>query len=211
MIMIRSKTLKFQEIGMFFTAEVADDVSLKRDEEVLSLSIDKPKLFEVIVNRYQAAFIRKVKSIIGDREDVDDIVQETFAKIYFNAGRFQPVVGATFKSWAYKILMNVTFTHYQKLKRDGENLADLDPDIYAVLPDTKNRYFEKDFVRDAVESVLTRMPKDLASVLVSHFLEGRPQKEIAKGEGVTIGAIKTRVYRAKKEFKKVSDAIQPKI
>ncbi len=194
---------------MFFDSAFTEDINVKKDEDVLALSVKKPGLFSIIVDRYQDAFLRKAKSIIGDREEVWDIVQETFAKIYFNANRFTPVEGATFKSWAYKILMNVTFTHYQKLKKRGEAMADLDQEIYAALPDTKSRFFEKDFVRDMVESIFTRMPSDLVSVLKLHFIEGRPHKEIADMEGITVGAVKTRVYRAKKEFKNISDTINP--
>jgi len=51
------------------------------------------------------------------------------------------------------------------------------------------------------------MPEHLGRVLKLHFIEGRPQEEIAKMEGVSVGAIKTRVHRAKKEFKKINVTI----
>ncbi|MEK7179150.1 MAG: sigma factor [Patescibacteria group bacterium] len=76
----------------------------KRDEEVLFLSVKKPAVFEVLIKRYQDPFRNKVRGIIGDREEVNDIVQETFVKIYLNAARFQVQEGASFKSWGYKIL-----------------------------------------------------------------------------------------------------------
>jgi len=50
--------------------------------------------------------------------------------------------------------------------------------------------------------VFSKMPKHLAKVLHLHFIEGSPHKEIAEKEGVSVSAIKTRVHRAKKEFKK---------
>lgn len=181
-----------------------DDLANKKDEEILAMSVEKPNIFEVLVDRYQEAFLRKARSVIGDKDDIHDIVQEAFAKIYFNANRFKVVPGASFKSWAYKILMNVIFTHYGKLKKDREALADIDPEFYAALPD-KNDLFKKDFVRDFVESILTRMPKDLASVLKMHFIDGLAHKEIADAEGITVGAVKTRVYRAKREFKNISE------
>ena len=181
----------------------ADDLSAYKDEEILAMSVSKPDLFKILVDRYQEAFLRKARAILGNKDEVYDIVQETFAKIYFNANRFKVVPGASFKSWAYRILINVTFTHYGKLKKDREALAEIDPEFYESLPD-KNDKFGKDIIRDFVESILTRMPKDLANVLKLHFIDGLPHKEIADAEGVSVGAVKTRVYRAKREFKDIS-------
>ena len=173
------------------------------DEEVLALSIDNPSLFETIVDRYQEAFLRKAERILGARGDAEDVVQDAFTKIYFNAHRFKKVEGASFKSWAYKILINTTFTHYQKLKKEGSFMSKLDPEIYEILPDlNEESRFEDKTLRDYIVSIFSKMPRDLARVLELHFLEGRPHKDIAEQEGVSIAAVKTRVYRAKKLFRK---------
>lgn len=175
----------------------------KKDEEILALSIKKPSLFGMIVDRYEEAFLRKAMRIIHKKEEAEDIVQEAFTRIYMNAARFVPQEGATFKSWAYKILLNVTFTHYQKLKKNIVNTAELDPEFYEILPDMQSRDFDKETMRDYVASVLARIPDNLSDVLRRYFIDGVPQKEIAEEEGVSVGAIKTRICRAKKEFKKV--------
>jgi DNA-directed RNA polymerase specialized sigma24 family protein len=51
------------------------------------------------------------------------------------------------------------------------------------------------------------MPEPLARALSSFFLEGKSQEDIASEEGVSVGAIKTRVHRAKKEFEKIYKTI----
>src|SRR3989338_1992934 len=89
----------------------------RSDEEILALSVSKPDLFSIFVNRYQEAFLRKAGQIIRNNpEIVSDIVQDTFVKIYLNADKFQIQEGASFKSWGYKILINTCFTKYKKLK-----------------------------------------------------------------------------------------------
>ena len=172
------------------------------DEEVLELSLNHPNLFAVLVGRYQEAFLRKAESVIHNPEEAEDIVQETFTKIYFNARRFKPVVGATFKSWGYKILMNTTFTHYQKLKKKGAVQTELDPEFYETLPDPAN-YSHEETMRDYVASFLSRMPEQLARPLSLHFIDEYSQKEIAEMEGSTVSAVKTKIYRAKREFQKL--------
>lgn len=183
-----------------------EELKTKKDEEILTLSITKPSLFSLIVERYEEAFLRKARSIIGNREDVHDIVQETFTKIYINAGRFKPMPGASFKSWAYRILLNVTFTWYGKLKKDREATVQLDPEFEEIIPDKyASGEHDRALTRDHVISVLVRLPDNFSRALRKHFLEGKPQKEIAEEEGVSLEAIKTRICRAKKEFKKIDE------
>jgi|SRR3989344_4635616 len=176
----------------------------KRDEELLRLSIKHPHMFELLIDRYEDAFLRKAQSVIRGREDAEDIVQETFAKIYVNAAKFTVQEGASFKSWGYKILMNTSFTHYQKRKRDWQGTSGLDPELYEMLPDRHSRQFEKQEVVDYLVSVLSRMPDHFARILTLHFIDELPQKDIAKREGISVGAVKTRIHRAKKEFKKIN-------
>lgn len=176
--------------------------SEKSDEEILAFSIKKPSYFEIIVERYQVAFLRKAKSISRTPEEAEDIVQETFTKIYMNADRFQVVSGASFKSWAYKILINTSFTHYQKTKKRAGLSLDLEPEIYQELPDTKGD-IEDSVMRDYVASIISRIPKSLGRILTLHFIEDMPQKEIAEKEGISVSAVKTRIHRAKKEFKRI--------
>src|SRR3989338_8705296 len=174
------------------------------DEEILVLSMRKPQLFGMIVDRYQEAFLRKARRILGNRPEVEDIVQETFTKIFVHGSKFTPQDGATFSSWAYRILMNTTFTHYQKLKRKGEMVANVDEEILALAPDHNYRALEKDNFKDVVAAVLSRMPEGLARVLSLQFLEDKSQQEIAGELGTSVSAVKTRVHRAKKEFRKIN-------
>ena len=177
----------------------------RKDEVVLAFSVENPSAFQIIVERYEKAFLRKARSIVGYREDVYDIVQETFTKIYLNAGRFKPVPGASFKSWAYKILINVTFTWYNKLKKENAMMLRLDPDLDDILEDPKSGdVLEKEGIKDYVISILADMPDNFAGALKKFFIEEKSQKEIAEEEGISVEAIKTRIHRAKKDFIKRS-------
>ncbi len=195
-------------MGLLDTENDLVDLCEKSDEEVLRESVKNPRCFSVLLERYQEAFLRKAERVLRSREDAEDVVQETFSKIYLNAERFQVVEGASFKSWGYKILMNTSFTKYQKLKKDRGAIAPIDPEFYEVLPDTLSRQFEKQEVSDYLVSVLSKMPEHLRRVLELHFIEGRPQQEIAEIEGVSVGAIKTRVHRAKEAFKNIENTMK---
>jgi RNA polymerase sigma-70 factor, ECF subfamily len=186
-----------------------EELSNKPDEEILSLSLSHPSLFALLVRKYEAPFMRKAMSIVHDEMESEDIVQEAFTKIYLNAPKFQVVEGATFSSWGYRILINTALTHYAKRKKEGARTAELDDEIWALIPDKNLRQFEKKEVADLIASVLTRMPEAMASALTKFFIEGKSQEEIAKEEGASVGAVKTRVHRAKAEFKRVFETLSP--
>lgn len=184
----------------------------QNDEEVLILSLKTPSLFRILINRYEAAFSRRAASIVGRREEVDDIVVETFSKIYFNARRFEVRPGASFRSWGYKILVNTAFSYYRRLRRQETAILDLDeggllrPGLaLAAAAEEKEREGEerKDLV-ERVALVFSRMPRKLSRLLRLHFLEGHPQSEIARSEGLSLAAVKSRIYRAKKIFRKLA-------
>jgi len=175
------------------------------DEDILRRSIDEPDLFAHIVRRYEDAFTRKALKVLWSEEDAEDVVQETFTKIYVHADRFKKVEGASFKSWGYTILMNTVFTKYRKKKKQYERTVELAPEHYENLPDTVH---EESFgleLSDSILVILAKMPEHLARVLDLHFLKQVPQQAIAEREGVSVGAIKTRVHRAKAEFRALSE------
>jgi RNA polymerase sigma-70 factor (ECF subfamily) len=182
-------------------------VQERSDEELLAASVESPALFAFLVRRYEEPFLRKAQAIVRSREEAQDVVQEAFTKIYLNAGRFKKQEGASFSSWGYRILINTALTRYTRAKRRGERVAELDEEIWALIPDRNLRQFEKKELTDLVASVFSRMSPLFARALSLFFIEGKTQEEIAELEGVSVGAIKTRVHRAKQEFRKVCEAI----
>lgn len=170
------------------------------DGEVLAASRKDPDAFSVLVDRYEDAFLRKARSILFAREDAEEVVQDTFTRIYLYADRYSPQEGASFSSWGYAILVRLAFTRYQKLKKERGRTLALDPEHYERLADTDD--FEDTLtIRDEVLQALARIPEQASKVLTLQFLEGKTQEEIAEIEGSTVSAVKTRVHRAKKSFK----------
>lgn len=177
------------------------------DEEVLLRSIEKPDYFAEIVDRYQVALLRKANSMLRNEESAEDVVQETFVKIYANAGRFKEVPGATFKSWAYKILVNTCLTLLKKSKREREIFVALDPELAEVIADPMDLSFiDKKFSSDHLMSLVSRLSETLRRTVMWHTVDDLSYQEIAEKEGVTEGVVRARMHRAKKELKKINES-----
>ncbi len=180
------------------TTENAQDLT---DEMILARSPSEPWLFAILLERYEAAFLRKAKSIVFNELDAEEIVQDAFTKIYINASRFEIREGAKFSSWAYTILINTALTRYQKNSREGKRTVHLDPEFMESFGEMKNHgAFELD--RDMIDRVLDVIPGHFAQVLRLHYLEHWSHKDIAGETGESVGAVKSRIHRAKAEFKK---------
>ncbi|OGG85644.1 hypothetical protein A2392_02660 [Candidatus Kaiserbacteria bacterium RIFOXYB1_FULL_46_14] len=183
----------------FSTTDQTNNLS---DEEILVRARREPWLFAILLERYQEAFLRKVRTIVRSPEDAEEIVQDAFTKIYLNADRFTPQEGAQFSSWAYRILLNTAFTLYQKRVKEGQRFVNLDPEFERLVGERSlHSGFEED--RDLVERILARMPGHFATVLRLHYMERWSQEDIAEQSGESVGAVKARVYRAKEQFRRL--------
>ena len=173
------------------------------DEDILERSLRNPKYFELLVLRYQKAFLRKSISVIHSKEEAEDIVQETFLKIYKNGKNFKEQDGASFKSWAYTILRNTCYSYYKRQKRQASHVRLVDWSEYDV-PDMNLEETDDSGKKSYVEGILSLMPESLAHILRLYFLEEKSQKEIALIENISAGAVRVRIHRAKNFFKKLS-------
>ena len=180
-----------------------------KDEEILRLSLEDPSYFTFLVDKYEVPFLRKCLGVVHSHEEAEDVVQETFAKIYRYANNFKKQKGIEFKSWAYKILMNTAFTHYQKLKKNLANVEYLDPVLYEEKVDEEGVDFA--VVQDAkavVGKVIAKMPEHLAKVLKLYYLEDRSYADICKIEKISTPTLKMRLFRAKRLFEKLSADVE---
>jgi len=182
---------------------VGDEIKEKNDHEILMLSVSHPDVFSVIVDRYQRAFIDKVTGILRNREEAYDVVQDTFVKIYVNAHRFKVQEGASFRSWAYKILLNTCFSFCKKRKREREFMSRADDDVIMFIG-TLDKEFERRINLDRFLSIVSKVPAAMARILQMAAIDGKSNKDIADAEHISLGAVRTRLHRARKEFKKAA-------
>ena len=83
-------------------------------------------------------------------------------------------------------------------------LNDLDPEIQELVPSKAEiDSFEQKLDTDYVLSLISKLPVLLGRVLRLWSVEGKSQKDISKIEGISLGAVRARIHRAKKELKKI--------
>lgn len=172
------------------------------DADILKTSQSYPWMFAVLVDRYEKAFLRRSRSLLSSLDDAEDAVQETFIRIYKYADKFSERDGASFKSWAYRILTNVCLTEAKRRANHQDKLRVMDSADLDVLGGTP----ESSGLDRAsfVESVLRRLPDGPARLLRLFFFEDRTYEDIARIEEMSLSAVRSGLHRAKKQFKKIA-------
>lgn len=172
------------------------DLTTLTDEELLTRSLSAPSAFEQLMVRYQREFLARAQAVVKSRDDAEDVVQETFVRIYRFAPKFSAENG-TFRAWSVTILMNVARTRYQKVAKERGVFAKLEDEHFVSLAEVGRPEHEAYLDRKEVERVLGKVDQDTAEILTLAYLEGLPYEEIAELKKTSIGAIKARVHRAK--------------
>ncbi len=144
--------------------EDPETVSTLSDEELLVRSKHHPELFAILLERYEAAFLRKARSIVRIPEDAEEVVQDTFTRIYLYADKYEKQDGASFSSWGYTILTRLAFTRYQKLKKHRGRTEEVDPEVYERLPE-ETTFLEGLSVQHEVLIALAKLPEAARRVL----------------------------------------------
>lgn len=176
------------------------------DEVILDGARAYPKFFEILVERYQQPFFRASYRILKQKEDAEDATQEAFVKMYRFAEKFQKQDGIEFKSWAYKILVNTSLNFYRKKYHTLEFLEA--PEDMPEVREEKNSIVENILQKEKrqfITSVLEKMPLQFQTILAQYYLEDKSYKTIAASERIPLSTLKTRIFRAKRLFKKLTE------
>jgi RNA polymerase sigma-70 factor (ECF subfamily) len=167
--------------------------------------------FSVLVERYQQRVFKLVSRMIGNREQVEDLVQEVFLKAYRKIDSFR--FEASFFTWLYIIAVNTCRNHYRRFE---PLTVPVDPDPDDDLPGVVLRSeFERpddaahrEEMAQAVRAALDTLPPDHREVLVMCDLEGLGYQEIADVLGIPVGTVRSRIFRARAAMKNI---LEPRI
>ena len=196
---MKREYLRFQDQS----ADPPDAAGAIPDEVVLHESRERPALFSILIDRYQPSFLRLAMRVVRERTEAEDVVQDAFLKIYRYAARFKRGQDRKFSSWAYKIVLNTAITHYHKLrKREWLLPEDTEPNLEEAHTRFREAALDRE-TEEVVRSVLEAMPEDLGALLRTYYLEDKSYRAIAADNGMTIGALKMKLFRARRLFRKI--------
>ena len=196
------RVLQHPEMGGFAEADmtVTDDFALIR-----SIQAGDHQAFESLVRRYQRQVANLIYLTMGSRDDVDDIAQEVFIRVYRSLSKFK--FDASFFSWLYRITKNLCIDEIRKRKiRRVLSLDYLTEDTLEKSRKSKDHSMASDSVlieekRQVIQSALLRLTPEHREVLVLREYQDLSYDEIAETLGLRLEAVKSRIFRARIELK----------
>lgn len=148
-------------------------------------------------------FVYRIVSRLASRDgDVDDLTQEVFAIAGQKLDEFEGRAKET--TWLYRIAANVVSADRRKRRRQALlSLRWLRPSADDELVDGPDRDAEKNDASALVREILSKMSEKKRTVFVLFELEGLPGQEIAEMVGCPLDTMWTRLFHARREFKKL--------
>ncbi|MCX6756700.1 MAG: RNA polymerase sigma factor [Candidatus Nomurabacteria bacterium] len=172
------------------------------DEQiVLRIRKGDKELFGVLIDRYEAKLTRYIKRFLQNEEDITDIVQNVFIKVFVNLQSFD--VDRTFNSWIYRIAHNETVTYLKK--RGNEKVSFLDFDTMFPHPfakETADKGTLDKELEDLMTSSLSLIPLKYKEVLVLYYYEELSYQEIADVLHIPIATVGVRLRRGREQLEK---------
>ena len=140
----------------------------------------------------------------GNTEDAADIAQETYIKLLRTIKQFRGE--AKFSTWLYRVTSTVAITNLRKRSRRNLDVP-LEEDQWNILaaPDSEDPAVqaEQKSVRQRVDSALLLLPVQQRAVVVMKDIYGFSLAEIGSQMGITEGAAKVRLFRARQRLRKM--------
>jgi RNA polymerase sigma-70 factor, ECF subfamily len=152
-----------------------------------------------LYRRHRRLVAANLYRVLGDRTDLDDLVQEVFVIAFRGLGRFRGE--ARLSTWLYRICINVALGRIRQKTRRPPPIPMAQPpaDKTGETVSPEQQLLQKE-ERRRVYRALDALPAKKRIVLYLHEIEGRDLKEIAYLIGANPVTVRTRLFYARKEF-----------
>jgi RNA polymerase sigma-70 factor (ECF subfamily) len=183
-------------------SEITDDELVK-----LVLAGDEAA-FAGIFKRYRKLVVHLVSRFFRQRQEIEDLVQQSFTKIYFSLKDFRGGHDKSFSAWMSRLTINACYDELRRRGRRSENL-------FSEFTDEERRSFEQIAGENSPNAEKTMVAKDLAEKILSQLdakerlaltlLHGEDFSvaEIAQVVGWSESNVKTRLFRCRNNLRNI--------
>lgn len=170
------------------------------DAELLILLQDEEthnSAFRELVSVYKERLYWHIRNIVKDHDDTDDVLQNTFIKVFRNIDSFKG--DSQLFSWMYRIATNEAINHLnQKARKLQISSEELQEKLVANLE--SDVYFEGDEIQLKLQKAVSRLPEKQQQVFTMKYFQELKYKEISDILGTSQGALKASYHLAVKKI-----------
>jgi RNA polymerase sigma-70 factor (ECF subfamily) len=175
------------------------------DVELVSrVSAGEEAAFEELFNRHRRRVALIASRFFRQREQIEEVVQESFTKAYFALGDFSNLHETSFASWLARIAFNSCYDELRRIKRRPESaMSNVSEEEATWLRERLRAEGAGDDIesatiaRDLAGKLMARLSPEDRLVLVMLDVEGMSVSEIAGASGWSVSKVKVRAHRAR--------------
>jgi RNA polymerase sigma-70 factor (ECF subfamily) len=172
------------------------------DEEIVQLTLENQDSFLYLVTRYKTKLFNFIRRITNVRdEDIEDLLQEIFLKVYLNLNDFDK--DQKFSSWIYAITRNQVISGHRKLqaRAEGHSIGLDDKTAEKIISGFDiQENLDSILTKEKITKVLDNLDKKHKEILILRFLEEKNYQEISDIIKKPMGTVGSIMNKAKKEF-----------
>ncbi|MFC5407619.1 RNA polymerase sigma factor SigW [Cohnella soli] len=165
------------------------------------------RAFAEIVDLYKDKLFHLAYRMTSNRQEAEDVVQETFLRVYKNLDRYDE--NQKFSTWIYRIATNLCIDRLRRRKAvyslDAESSEHEGLDGYAMLP-SDDRTPESELLlsetQKLIQEAIATLPVKYKSVMILRYLQDMSLQEISDVLDMPVTTIKTRVHRGREFLRK---------
>jgi RNA polymerase sigma-70 factor, ECF subfamily len=166
--------------------------------------------FSQVVQAYRKRILGTIARLIGRPEDVEDVGQEVFLRLYYSLEQLR--TAEVFEPWLYRLTVNAAYDYLRRQKRRQESrMSDLTEQQVMMADATAGGKLNAEEqrrgrVREQVEALLEHVSEEDRILLTLKEVEGLSLKELEKIYRVNENALKVRLFRARQRVLKAYEA-----
>jgi len=153
----------------------------------------RDRAFRMILAKYQEKLYWHIRRMILVHEDTDDVLQNTFIKIWKGLPGFRETSGLF--TWMYRIATNEAITFLKARQRERTMIAD-DPDDMIKSRLRSDPYFDGDELFLKLQTAIEELPPKQKMVFRMKYFDDMTYEEMAKILGTSVGALKASYFHA---------------
>jgi RNA polymerase sigma factor (sigma-70 family) len=152
--------------------------------------------YSYLYDHYSASLYGAILRIVADRDAANDLLQDTFVKVWKNRDKYQPSKGRLY-TWMLNICRN-TCIDYLRLAENKREIQNIEDSVYTV----DKQYNTKEEVDETgLQEIINRLKPERKQLLDMAYFEGYTQEEIAERLNIPLGTVKTRIRAALQELR----------
>jgi RNA polymerase sigma-70 factor, ECF subfamily len=193
---------------MSVSTEAKQDIKKLTDENLIfAFQQGDTNAYTEIVSRYKDRLTNFVYRYVGNYDECDDIVQDTFVKVYTSKHLYKEV--AKFSTWIYTIAINLAKTKLAKQQKyktfsisdvydDEDKDFDIPDDAFTPDVDANSK-----FLSAHIQKALSQINENYRELVILRDIEDYSYEEIVEMTGLPMGTVKSRINRGREKLQEL--------